>query len=229
MDFNYAAVMDKVTSPHNTKVTQQIVDELCRHGGFTKTAVQRTAKKYHEHIRRTALGKITDEIKIKNKKNLRKERKYERRRCHVKDEREERAFSALSKEHMSSDEDDSVTEGEGGWVSRPPLYRSRTLELFLFKLDKRSGREEEGANKRWKRTKTRTGEPVEREPPTGTPKWALSDEWKEIIRRRELEQTEREPENEECSEEAQGEQTETTYDSDSNNSSDNEIDFNDQD
>ncbi|KAL9961750.1 hypothetical protein ACROYT_G030757 [Oculina patagonica] len=155
--------------------------------------------------------------------------KYERRRCHVKDEREERAFSALSKEHMSSDEDDSVTEGEGGWVSRPPLYRSRTLELFLFKLDKRSGREEEGANKRWKRTKTRTGEPVEREPPTGTPKWALSDEWKEIIRRRELEQTEREPENEECSEEAQGEQTETTYDSDSNNSSDNEIDFNDQD
>ena len=33
-----------------------------------------TSKKYHEHLRRTALGKITDEIKLKNKKNLQKER-----------------------------------------------------------------------------------------------------------------------------------------------------------
>ena len=33
-----------------------------------------TAKKYHEHLRRTALGKIRDQIKLKNKKNLRKER-----------------------------------------------------------------------------------------------------------------------------------------------------------
>ena len=33
-----------------------------------------TAKKYHEHIRRTALGKITEDMKIRNKKNLRKER-----------------------------------------------------------------------------------------------------------------------------------------------------------
>ena len=34
----------RVTSPHNTKVTQLIVDELCRQGhrgGFHKAAVQR--------------------------------------------------------------------------------------------------------------------------------------------------------------------------------------------
>ncbi|XP_066029074.1 uncharacterized protein [Pocillopora verrucosa] len=95
---------------------------------------ERTAKKYHEHLRRIALGKITDEIKLKNKKNLRKERKYERRKAHVKDETESRAFAKLSKEHMSSDDDDTDTdEGEGGWVSRPPKYRSKTLEAFLNK------------------------------------------------------------------------------------------------
>ena len=33
--------------------------------------------------------------------------------------------------------------------------------------------------------------PLEREPPAGTPKWALSDAWKEIMQRREQEQTER--------------------------------------
>ena len=38
--------------------------------------------------------------------------------------------------------------------------------------------------------KARKGEPVEREPPTGSPKWALSDEWREIMQRREQEQTE---------------------------------------
>lgn len=65
------------------------------------------------------------------------------------------------------------------------------MTLHFHRLDKRSEKAEEGTNKRWKRTKTRTGEPTEREPPTGTPKWALSDEWKEIIRRREQEQTER--------------------------------------
>lgn len=51
----------------------------------------------------------------------------------MKDERETRAFSALSKEHMSTDEDDTDAEGEGGWVSRPPSYRSRTISVFLKK------------------------------------------------------------------------------------------------
>ena len=59
--------------------------------------------------------------------------KYERRRAYVKDENESRAFAKLSKEHMSSDDDDTDSEGEGGWVSQPPKYRSRTLEIFLNK------------------------------------------------------------------------------------------------
>lgn len=33
-----------------------------------------TSKKYHEHIRRTALGKITDDTKKEKRDNLRKER-----------------------------------------------------------------------------------------------------------------------------------------------------------
>jgi len=33
-----------------------------------------TSKKYHEHIRRTALGKITDDTKKEKRENLRKER-----------------------------------------------------------------------------------------------------------------------------------------------------------
>ena len=31
------------------------------------------------------------------------------------------------------------------------------------------------------RTKARKGKPAEKEPPTGSPKWALSDEWREIM------------------------------------------------
>lgn len=62
--------------------------------------------------------------------------------------------------------------------------------VYFVRLDKRSEKSEHGANKRWKRTKSRTGEPVEKEPPSDTPKWALSDEWKEIVQRREQEQTE---------------------------------------
>ena len=45
--------------------------------------------------------------------------KYERRRNFVKDEKESRAFASLSKQHMSTDDDDSASEPEGGWVSRP--------------------------------------------------------------------------------------------------------------
>ena len=51
---------------------------------------------------------------------------------HVKDARESRAFSALSKEHMSTDEDNTDADGEGGWVSRPPTYRSNNLSPFTF-------------------------------------------------------------------------------------------------
>lgn len=59
--------------------------------------------------------------------------KYERRRNFVKDEKECRAFASLSKQHMSTDDDDSASESEGGWVSRPPKYRSVTLIAFLNK------------------------------------------------------------------------------------------------
>ena len=51
----------------------------------------------------------------------------------MKDENESRALAKLSKEHMSSDDDDTDSEGEGGWVSQPPKYRSKTLETFLNK------------------------------------------------------------------------------------------------
>ena len=52
---------------------------------------------------------------------------------HVKDEKECRAYSALKKDHMSTDEDGSEAKGEGGWVSRPPSYRSRTITVILSK------------------------------------------------------------------------------------------------
>ena len=58
---------------------------------------------------------------------------------------------------------------------------------FLLRLDKRSERAEQKTNKRWKRTTARTGHPVEKEPPLNTPKWALSDEWKNELRRRDEE------------------------------------------
>lgn len=180
---------ETVSSVHNRRVTQFIVNELGRRSGhgFSQAAVERTSKKYHEHIRRTALGKITDDTKKEKRDNLRKERKYERRRNFVKDEKECRAFASLSKQHMSTDDDDSASESEGGWVSRPPKYRSVTLIAFLNKLDKRSERAEQTKNKRWKRTTARTGHPVEKEPPLNTPKWALSDEWKDELRRRDEE------------------------------------------
>ena len=61
--------------------------------------------------------------------------KYESRKGFVKNETESRAFATLSKEHMcSDDDDDDEAEGETGiWVSRPPMYRSTTLTLFLNK------------------------------------------------------------------------------------------------
>ncbi|XP_044166983.1 uncharacterized protein LOC122951003 [Acropora millepora] len=87
-----------------------------------------------------------------------------------------------------------------------PKYRSETLIAFLSKLDKRSKRAEQTTNKRWKRTTTRSCHPVEKEPPVNTPKWALSDEWKDELRRREgemvqaVEEAERN-EDEECDDE----------------------------
>lgn len=59
--------------------------------------------------------------------------KYERTRNFVKDEKECRAFASFSKQHMSTDDDDSANESEGGLVSRPPKYRSETLIAFLSK------------------------------------------------------------------------------------------------
>ena len=59
--------------------------------------------------------------------------------------------------------------------------------FFVDGLDKRSKRAEQATNKRWRRTTTRSGNPVEKEPPVNTRKWALSDEWKDELRRREEE------------------------------------------
>lgn len=187
-------------------MTQFIVSELGRRSGFSQAAVEKSSKKYHKHTRRTALGKITDDTKKEKRENLRKERKYERRRNFVKDEKESRAFARLTKHHMSTYNDDSASESEAGWVSRPPKYRSETLIAFLSKLDKRSKRAEQATNKRWKWTTTRSGHPVEKEPPVNNPKWALSDEWKDELRRREeeivqaVEEAERN-EDEECDDE----------------------------
>jgi len=61
------------------------------------------------------------------------------------------------------------------------------MKFIFLRLDKRSERAEQATNKRWKRTTARTGDPVEKEPPVKTPKWALSDEWKDELRRREEE------------------------------------------
>ena len=55
---------------------------------------------------------------------------------------------------------------------------------FFLRLDKCSERAEQKTNKRWKRTTAITDHPVEKEPPLNTPKWALSDEWKDELRRR---------------------------------------------
>ncbi|KAL9976844.1 hypothetical protein ACROYT_G014180 [Oculina patagonica] len=63
-------------------------------------------------------------------------------------------------------------------------YCSYSLVDFLSKLDKRSKRLEQSNNKRWKRTTSRTGQPVDRQPPINTLKWALSKEWRKDLRRR---------------------------------------------
>jgi len=55
----------------------------------------------------------------------------------------------------------------------------------FLRLDKRCDKNESSANKRWKRTQVEKGAAINKEPPTNTPKWALSDEWKDIIERRE--------------------------------------------
>ncbi|KAL9976822.1 hypothetical protein ACROYT_G014166 [Oculina patagonica] len=63
-------------------------------------------------------------------------------------------------------------------------YCSYSLMDFLSKLDKRTKRLEQSNNKRWKRTTSRTGQPVDREPPINRLKWALSEEWRKDLRRR---------------------------------------------
>ncbi|PFX28869.1 Melanopsin [Stylophora pistillata] len=138
----------------------------------------KTVKKYHEHIRRCALGKTTEEVKMKKRKNLRKERKYERRKSDLKGQKETLAYSKLTKEHMSTDYDANNSEEEGGWISRPPSYRSHALNNFFRKLGERSQRAESSVNKRWQRTNSKVGEEADKEPPVGTSKWALNDEWR---------------------------------------------------
>ena len=57
------------------------------------------------------------------------------------------------------------------------------IKFFFLSLDKCSERAEQATNKRWKRMMTRSGHPVEKEPPVNTPKWALSDEWRDELHR----------------------------------------------
>ena len=57
----------------NSKSSSNTQNEICISNIFFFLCLG-AAKKYHEHIRRTALGKITDETKKEKKKNLRKER-----------------------------------------------------------------------------------------------------------------------------------------------------------
>ena len=61
----------------------------------------------------------------------------------MKDEEESRAFASLTKHHMSSDGDDSASESEAGWVSRPPniavkhslrSYASKLVEILKNRL-----------------------------------------------------------------------------------------------
>ncbi|XP_044165308.1 uncharacterized protein LOC122949256 [Acropora millepora] len=66
---------------------------------------------------------------------------------------------------------------------------------ILPALDKCCDKNESSANKRWKRTQVGKGAAINKEPPTNTPKWALSDEWKDIIERRENPKGEEEYEN----------------------------------
>ena len=42
-----------------------------------------------------------------------------------------KVFGQLTKEHMSTDEDDS--DDANVWVSRPPTYRSETMSRFMKK------------------------------------------------------------------------------------------------
>ena len=60
-----------------------------------------------------------------------------------------------------------------------------TMMNLPRRLDTRCERAETTApNKKWKRTTSRRGHPVEKEPPVNTLNWALSAEWKELLRRR---------------------------------------------
>ena len=59
-----------------------------------------TSKKYHEHLRRTALGKITDEIKLKNKKNLRKERVSLQLQCNERNRGHPTLFVVLFRKYL---------------------------------------------------------------------------------------------------------------------------------
>ncbi|KXJ14890.1 hypothetical protein AC249_AIPGENE26975 [Exaiptasia diaphana] len=62
-----------VLSAHNKTVTASIVKQL-HSEGFDELKVQRAAKKFHEHLRRVAQGKVDEDLKIRMKKSIRKSR-----------------------------------------------------------------------------------------------------------------------------------------------------------
>ena len=59
---------------------------------------------------------------------------------------------------------------------------------FFCRLDERSQRAESSINKRWQRTNSKVGEEADKEPPLGTLKWALNDEWRAHLKQVEEEE-----------------------------------------
>ena len=74
-----------------------------------------------------------------------------------------------------------LVEFSGKIVVAPSYNHVRILMKFIFFVDLTNATK--ATNNRWERTTTRSGHPVEKEPPVNTPKWALSDEWKDELQR----------------------------------------------
>ncbi|KXJ07027.1 hypothetical protein AC249_AIPGENE22872 [Exaiptasia diaphana] len=76
---------------------------------------------------------------------------------------------------MSSDDDDASDPNQ--WISRPPSYRSEKMKMFLNKLDKIHKKRSSKQPKFAKKVKRLVGEEKDVGPPTGTPVWAISQDW----------------------------------------------------
>ncbi|KXJ05759.1 zinc-regulated protein 8 [Exaiptasia diaphana] len=158
------------------------------------------------------------------KKSIRKSRKYNQRKSCIDSakEKELKAFEMLTKDHMSSDDDDESNPSQ--WFSRPPSYRSEKLKIFLNKLDRIHMKRSNRQPKFTKRVKRVAGEEKDIDPPAGTPTWAISQDWlreKEVLLQEEAndEQDDREEQNED---------NDVNYDDDSDEESDDqtsEMDF----